>query len=272
MKKMMKCLGKPEREKIICAVAIVLIASSACRKAAPGSQANVDQGDEQVAAANVAEAEPLYDQREELPKIRQAVALLRQARTADYGSYEAAWKLARADYYLGEHTTDDSERDDLFREGIDAGKVAIQLQPNKADGHFWLGANYGGSAAHSTLASLSTVEDIRKEMETVLKLDEGYKLGSAYLALGQLYLEAPRVLGGDKAKAISYLEKGLKFGANNALLRLRLAQAYEATNRDGDARKQIAIILSMSPEPKYVPEHKEAVAKAKKLQEKIASK
>jgi tetratricopeptide (TPR) repeat protein len=272
MEMLKKYLGKCERATMIWAVAFVVIASSSCRKTDPGSQAAVDQGDEQVAAANIAEAEPLYGQREELPKIRQAVALLRQARTADYGSYEAAWKLARADYYLGEHTTDDSERGDLFREGIDAGKVAIQLQPDKADGHFWLGANYGGSGAHSTLASLSTVEDIRKEMETVLKLDEGYKLGSAYLALGQLYLQAPRVLGGDNAKAISYLEKGLKFGDKNALLRLRLAQAYEATNRDGDARKQIAIILSMTPEPNYVPEHNEAVAKAKKLQEKLDSK
>jgi hypothetical protein len=257
---------------MVWAAAIVMIASSSCRKAAPDSQAAVDQGDEQQAAASLAAAEPLYDQREELPKIRQAVALLRQARTADYGSYEAAWKLSRADYYLGEHTTDDSEREDIFREGIDAGKVAIQLQPNKADGHFWLGANYGGSGAHSTLASLSTVEDIRQEMETVLKLDEGYNSGSAYLGLGQLYLQAPRVLGGDSAKAISYLEKGLKFGANNALLRLRLAEAYAATNRDDDARKQIAVILSMNPQPGYVPEHNDGVAKAKKLQEKIAAK
>ena len=272
MQKLRKCLGKCERLLIIWVVAIVMIASSSCRKTAPGSQAAIDQGDEQQAAASLAEAEPLYGQREELPKIRQAVTLLRQARTADYGSYEAAWKLARADYYLGEHTTDDSERDDVFREGIDAGKAAIQLQPNKADGHFWLGANYGGSGAHSALASLSTVEDIRREMETVLKLDEGYNLGSAYLGLGQLYLQAPRVLGGDNAKAISYLEKGLKFGANNALLRVRLAEAYAATNRDNDARKQIAIILSMNPEPGYVPEHNDAVAKAKKLQQKIAGK
>jgi len=271
VEKLSKTLGNCKRGLMISAVAIVMIGASSCRKAASDSLSAVDKGDEQQAAANLAEAEPLYDQREELPKIRQAVTLLRQARTADYGSYEAAWKLARADYYLGEHTPDDTERDTLFREGVDAGKVAIQLQPNKADGHFWLGANYGGSAEHSTLASLSTIEDIRKEMETVLKLDEGYKLGSAYLALGQLYLQAPRVLGGDNAKAISYLEKGLKFGANNALLRLRLAEAYEATNRHDDARKQIAIILSMSPEPGYVPEHKDAVADAKKLQEKIAS-
>jgi hypothetical protein len=250
----------------------MVIAGSSCRKAPSLSDAAIDSGDEKVAAEKIAEAEPLYGGRENLAKVRQAVSLLREARTADYGSYEVYWKLARADYYLGEHTTDDRERDDIFREGIEAGKAAKQLQPNKPDGHFWLGANYGGSASHSTLAGLSSIEDIRQEMETVIKLDEGYEKGSAYLGLGQLYLEAPRILGGDSGKAISYLEKGLRFGATNALLRLRLAEAYNSVNRNSDALKQIDAILSLRPNPGYEPEHNEAVAKAKKLQEKIASK
>src|SRR5262249_14710791 len=196
----------------------------------------------------------LYDGREDLVKARVAVAALRQARTADYGNYEAAWKLARAEYYLAQHTDSDDERSDLFREGIQSGKAAVQLQPNKPDGHFWLGANYGGDSEHSTLAGLTNVEDIRREMEQVLKLDESYLSGSAYLGLGQLYLRAPRALGGDNGKAISYLEKGLKYGADNALLHARLAEAYAAVNRDADARKQIEIVSTLTPDPKFKPE------------------
>ena len=60
----------------------------------------------------------------------------------------------------------------------------------------------------------------------MIKLDEGFLAGSAYLGLGQLYLQAPRMLGGDRQKAVEYLEKGLRFGKDNALLRLRLAEAY----------------------------------------------
>jgi len=266
-----KSIGKTESRAFVALIVLMVIFAAACQKDAPTSDV-IDSGDEKIAAEKIAEAEPLYAGREDLGKARQALALLREARTADYGSYEAYWKLARADYYVAEHTTDSRERDDLFREGVEAGKAAKQLQPDKPDGHFWLGANYGGSAEHSTLASLSSVEDIRQEMEAVLKLDEGYQLGSAYLALGQLYLQAPRVLGGDYGKAIGYLEKGLRFGANNGLLRLRLAEAYEAVNRDAEARKQIEAILSSSPAAKFEPEHKEAVEKAKKLQEKLASK
>ena len=195
--------------------------------------------------------------------------MLRQARTADYSSYEAAWKLARISYYLGAHTDDEREREQAFREGIEAGKAAVQLGSEKPEGHFWLGANYGGAAEHSTLAGLSNIEDIRREMEAVLKIDEQFQGGAAYLGLGQLYLEAPKLFGGDHQKAIEYLEKGLKVGSNNALLRLRLAEAYHEVHRDAEARKQIDVVLKMTPNPDFLPEYKEAVEGAKKLLEKI---
>ena len=53
------------------------------------------------------------------------------------------------------------------------------------------------------------------------------------------------------------------------MIRLRLAEAYADTNRDADARKQIEVILKMTPNPSYIPEYKEAAEKAKKLLEKI---
>ncbi len=226
-------------------------------------------GDAKVAAERIAEAETLYEQREDLSKARVAVAALRQARTADYGNYEAAWKLARASFYVGDNSDNDSERDDMFREGTEAGKAAVKLQPDKPEGHFWLGANYGGTAAHSTLANLSSFRDIKGEMEAVLKIDEGYQGYSAYLGLGRLYLQAPKMLGGDTAKAIEYLEKGVKLNPNNTVMRLHLAEAYEANNRDAEAKKQIEALNASTPDPKYVAEHKSALAKAKKLLEKI---
>lgn len=266
-----KCSGKRRLDAFGVVVFLLTIGSIACQETGSAPAASVDAGDEKLSAQKVAEAEPLYEGREDLSRARVAVSALRQARTADYGNYEAAWKLARASYYVGDHTDDSRESDEMFRQGVEAGKAAVKLQPDKAEGHFWLGANYGGAAAHSTLASLANIQDIRREMEAVLKIDEGFQSGSAYMALGRLYLQAPRVLGGSNQKALEYLEKGLRFGANNSLLRLYLAQAYEAENRDADARKQIEALLSMTPDPQYIPEHREAVARAKKLQEKMAS-
>ena len=84
-------------------------------------------------------------------------------------------------------------------------------------------------------------------MEAVLKIDESYQGYSAYLGLGRLYLQAPRVMGGDSAKAIEYLEKGLKLSPNNTTMRLDLAKAYAANNREADAKKQIETILGGDP-------------------------
>jgi tetratricopeptide (TPR) repeat protein len=262
---------QPENSKllILCATILALLNVVSCQNQAAETLRGVDLGDAKAAAEKVSEADKLYPLREDLAKIRQAVALVRQARSADYGSFEAAWKLAQFDYYLGEHTTDWGEREAVFREGIEAGKAAVRLQPERPEGHFWLGANYGGSAEHSTLASLSSVHDIQTEMAAVLKLNEGFQFGSAYLVLGQLYLKAPRMLGGNSQKAVENLEKGLRFGANNGLLRLRLAEAYHAVGRDADARKQIDALQVMTPDPMYVPEQKEAIEKAQKLLEQL---
>jgi tetratricopeptide (TPR) repeat protein len=235
----------------------------------PPKDMMIGSTDAKASADRVAESDALYDGREDLNKARTAVASLRQARVADYGNYDAAWKLARAAFYVGDHSDDDTEIDDMFSEGVEAGKAAVDLQPNKPDGHFWLGANYGGAAAHSTLSNLSSFHDIKGEMEAVLKIDESYQGYSAYLGLGRLYLQAPRAFGGDTAKAIEYLEKGVKLSPNNTMMRLHLAQAYHNANRNAEAKKQIEAIKSATPDPKYAAEHKDAVAKADTLLQKL---
>lgn len=264
-----KNLRNSKSSGFLLAFIVCAILGQACTAEPPPAAESGSASEKQRAVENVAAADEFYQQREDLSKLRQGIALLRQAQTADSGNYEAAWKLAKFAYYLGAHTDTDDERDEAFRQGIEAGKIAVQLAPDKPDGHFWLGANYGGTAEHSLVAGLANVEDIQREMEAVLKIDEGYQSGSAYLALGQLYLKAPKILGGDTKKAIDYLEKGLKFGGNNALLRLRLAEAYEAANRHAEARREIEFLMKMTPSPDYVPEHDEAVTEGRKLLEKM---
>jgi hypothetical protein len=201
-----KCQEKLRFVTIASVLSWVVLGGIACNNGAPESSLSTGSSDAKVAAEKIAEAEPLYEGRDDMTRARTAVTVLRQAHAADYGNYEAAWKLARACFFVGDRTDNDTEQEDMFRAGIAAGKAAVQLHPNKPDGHFWLGANYGGNAAHSTLSNLSSFQDIKGEMEAVLKLDESYQGYSAYLGLGRLYLGAPKMLGGDVGKAIEYLE------------------------------------------------------------------
>ena len=242
------------------------ITGISCRKAAT---ATGDRAVARPAAEAIAEVDELYAGRADVVKVRQGIVALRQAQAEDQANYELAWRLAKFNYYLGAHSPDSIERDRAFHDGIEAGKLAVKLQDGKPDGHFWLGANYGGNAQISMLAGLSEIDDIKHEMESVLKLDEGYQSGSAYLVLGQMYLESPGFLGGDTQKAIQYLEKGLRLGPDNSLLRAQLVAAYVEAHRNEDARKQIDALLAMKPAPGYEPEHNEALAEVRKLQEKL---
>jgi len=187
----------------------------------------------------------------------------------DPGNYEATWQLAKFNYYLATHTPDEKERDQAFQNGIEAGQTAVALQSEKPDGHFWLGANYGGAAEQSSIQGLATVDDIQNEMNTVLRLDESYQNGSAYMVFGLVYLNAPSIVGGDPKKAVEMMEKGLRFGEPNAFLHLHLAEAYAKVGRSDEARKQLQTILSMTPDQNYLPEYKEASAGAQKLLEEI---
>ena len=256
-------LGKPY-------ILLVLIAvggcSISCRKAAT---ATVDRAGARPTSEVVKEADSLYAQRADLVMVRRAIVTLRQTQADDPANYDIAWRLAKYNYYLGAHTPESSEKSKAFHDGVEAGKLAVQIRNDKPDGHFWLGANYGGNAQTSTLAGLSEVDDIRSEMETVLKIDEHYQAGSAYMVLGQLYLEAPRILGGDVNKAIGYLEKGTRVGPENEAMRAKLAAAYAVAHRNEEARKQIETLMAMKPAPDYLPEHNDALAEAKKVEDKI---
>jgi hypothetical protein len=242
------------------------IAGTACRKAAT---APPESATARPSSEGIAEADRLYDGRADLVKVRQAVVAIRQSQADHPTDYDLAWRLAKFNYYLGSHSPDTQEQEKAFRDGIEAGKLAVQLQDGKADGHFWLGANYGGAAQSSVLAGLAGVEEIKREMETVIKLDPGYQSGSAYMVLGQVYLQAPKLLGGDVGTAIGYLEKGVKLGPDNALMKVTLAKAYAEAHRNAEAQKQIDALMTMKVTPGYEPEYSEAVAEAKKVQAKL---
>lgn len=225
--------------------------------------------DKTAAAQMVEQADNLYRERADLRKAREGVILLGRALAADTGSYDAAWRLSRFCYFLGAHTGDKAERGRAYDRGVDAGRRAVRLQDGKPEGHFWLGANLGGQAQTSMLSGLAAIDEIRAEMQRVIQLDEGFQGGSAYMALGQVDLEAPSMFGGDTKRAVEVLEKNLRFGENNALYRLRLGQAYLAVNRREDARREFDAVLGMKPDPDYVPEYADASTQARRLLEQI---
>ena len=246
-------------------VLILCCAAVGCSSSPPPATSEASVSTISV-ADSLRRAEEHYARREDLDEVRAGIQVLRRVRAVEPTNYDAAWRMARLTYRLGNNSTDRGEREATFREGIAAGEAAVRAQPNRPEGHFWLGANTGGNAQlQGALHGLAAAKDLRRQMETVLKIDEGFQGGSAYMVLGRLDLELPEMMGGDRRRAVETLEKGLRFGAENSLLRLRLAEAYLAVKRPADARKQIDYILNMKPHPDFLVEYEESVVRARRL-------
>jgi tetratricopeptide (TPR) repeat protein len=189
------------------------------------------------------EADRLFTYGEDASRDQQAWGVIERALASDGNNYQWLWRAARVRYYLGD-AAPKANKLKHFESGIGYGQRAIGLQPNAAEGHFWLGANYGGySEVKGAFSALATVKKIRAEMETVLRLNAGYEDGRAYLALGELDRQLPRLLGGNLKRAITRLEAGLKLAPHNLEMKYALAQAYQEDGRKEEARRQLNELL-----------------------------
>ena len=103
-----------------------------------------------VAAPSVAQTDGkdpdrLYADREQLASARQAADIWEARLTANARDFESAWKLARACYWLGGHVPADEQRQQYER-GIKAATRAVELEPERPEGHFWMAADMGAMA------------------------------------------------------------------------------------------------------------------------------
>lgn len=215
----------------------------------------------------ISKAEGLFKQRTDITNLREAVKLLAAARSADTRNFELEWKFSKFSYFLGKAATDEKESASAFEKGRDAGMIASRMEPDRPDGYFWYGANLGELARRSPITvGIRSVPDIQQAMNKVIEIDPGYQKGSAYDALAQIELRTA-MTGGKAEKAVELLEKALEIEKDNTGLRLHLAEAYLAVKKEGEARKQLDLLLQMKPNPDYVPEYNEDVSNAKKMLE-----
>ena len=178
--------------------------------------------------------------------------------------FDAAWKLARADYWLGGHGTEAERRKDL-EGGIDAGRKAAALQPNRPEGHFWLAANMGALAdSYGVRQGVKYRASIREELETVLRLDAPFMDGSADRALGRWYFKVPRLFGGDRKTAEAHLRQSLTYNPASTSSHFFLGELLQDEGRKDEARAEFQKVIDAPVTPAWAPEDAEFKAKARK--------
>jgi len=211
----------------------------------------------------------LYADRERLQSAIAAANIWEARLAKNPRDFESAWKLARNCYWLGGHVPE-AERRKQFERGMDAAMKAIEIEPNRPEGHFWLAADMGAMAEFFGLRQgIKYRGAIRKELETVLMIDPAFQEGSADRALGRWYFRVPRLFGGSKDKSLEHLKKALAYDPQSTATLYFLAETLVDMDKKDEAKRQLQAVIAAPLDPEWIPEDKEFKEKATALLKKL---
>jgi hypothetical protein len=209
------------------------------------------------ALAQGQDADALYARREDPASARAAEQLWLAQLTAQPQNFDAAWKLARARYWRGSHAPN-AEAKPILEAGIEAGRAAAALRPERPEGHFWMAANMGALAeSFGMRQGLKYRGAIRDSLLTVLKLAPAFQQGSADRALGRWYYKVPGLFGGSKTRSEAHLRRSLTYAPQSTASHFFLAETLFAMGRDTEARDELQRVLDAPIEPDWGPEDRE---------------
>jgi hypothetical protein len=219
--------------------------------------------------AHAQAADVLYADRTDLSSAQRAADLWSAELAERPAAFEPAWKLARACYWLGGHAPDKQRRTFLER-GIRAGRQATAAEPSKPEGHFWTAANMGALAeSFGLVQGLKYRGAIKRELETVLRLDPAFMEGSANRALGRWYFKVPRLFGGSNARAEVHLRASLKYNQDSTISHLFLAEVLIDEGRQDEARVELQRVIDAPVSAEWAPEDQDFKQRARALLTKL---
>ncbi len=164
-----------------------------------------------MAADSIAEADKLFRQGG-LENYKQAIELYLKRLEENPNSYEANWKCARAYREYG----DDARKAkvegwkkicaEYGKKGMQYGAKAIELEPDRPDGHYYYGLSVGVySDGVSILTALG--EGLKNKTQTsfekAYEIDKMYKDGGPMISLGRFWAVLPWPMR-DRKKSLKY--------------------------------------------------------------------
>jgi tetratricopeptide (TPR) repeat protein len=166
------------------------------------------------AADLIAEADTLYGQGG-LQNYQKAAELLKQAVAGNPDSYEANWKLARALRYYGNSAKNQMVEgwEDICatygKEAMQYAQKAIDLEPDKPDGHYFYGLSvgvYSDGVSVFTALKEGLKDKTQSSFEKTYEIDKMYRDGGPMLSLGRFWSVLPWPMR-DRKKALAYLRE-----------------------------------------------------------------
>jgi tetratricopeptide (TPR) repeat protein len=234
-------------------------------KAAEAKPASASYADVQ---ALITDGDDLYLLRDDARNVMKAIDKYKAALEIDQKNYEAIWKISRAYYFYGTKLSEDDDegRMKTFDKGMYWAKMAMKNSGNRVEGNFWYGVNLGSwGEANGVMKSLSIRHDLEDAMLKSAKIDEEYEGAGSYRVLGRLKFRLPGIFGGDNDLSIDYLRKAIKIAPTHTMNYVFLAETLMEEDEYEEAKQLLEKVISMEPDPRWIPEAKKDKENAKEL-------
>jgi len=194
-------------------------------------------------------ADALYAKRSEIENVRQSVELLESPAST---SYQAAWRLGRSLFFLGQEAKSQEQARAYFAEGIRASVRAAKLQPELVEGNFWLGVNLALMAqTERQFRAFRYAMRAKKALRRAARIDPGYHAAGPLRVLGRLLDKLPRILGGGHKRARAIFEKALQIAPENTVTKMYFAELLMDAGEQALARLQFEAIINAKQDPAW---------------------
>ena len=194
------------------------------------------------AFATVRDGERAIDSGDYQEAIKQFEAAIAQRDT----NVKAYYQLAHAKTLLAGTLGDDEKKqaETLYEEAAEAARKAIALDDNEPEAHFELARALGRLAQfRGVLQSLGLAGEMRKELDTTIKLDPNH--GGAYHALALWHNEVPFLAGGRSGKVEPLFEKSIEVEPDSITHYADYAEVLIKRGKIDRAKELLEIALSL---------------------------
>jgi len=190
------------------------------------------------------QADDLYRNRHNLSGVTESIRILSELRNG-LEPFEVEWRLSRAQFFLGQEASDRRQKAPRFREGIVAGQTAVEHNPERVEGHFWLGVNLGLSAeVVGSLQALRYVRRAIKHLKRSCELCPQYHGAGPLRVYARLKHKLPWPIG-SRADSETLFRRAISLSPDNSVTRVYFAELLSEIGKSDDEMAQLRAVIEM---------------------------
>jgi tetratricopeptide (TPR) repeat protein len=207
---------------------------------------------EQTLSEIILRADALYGERERIENIRASVELLESATVAADADFETMWRSGRALFFLGQEAETKTAAREFHARGALFSERAARREPNRVEGHFWLGVNLALQAqATNPLTAIRLALRARRSLERAVRIDPSFHDAGPLRVLARLKHKLPRLLRGGRALAQADFVRAIELAPSNTVTRIYFAELLLEMGDVASAVRELQTVLELPLRPEW---------------------